>query len=82
MQLTDYNRVKGRLDAAQRDADRASGQLTQLMSQLKQSFSCGSIKEGEAALKKIKAEQAAAIAECEKHEAAFLAKFGKRIEDL
>jgi len=77
--LNDLVRIKAKADELRRDADRASGALSQVMARLKKEFKCGTLKEAKALLARMKAEEAEAKKAFDDAMAAFELEYGERL---
>lgn len=55
-----YRQLKQEMETAKSEADRAQGQLDQLMTRLKEDFGCATLKEAKAKLEELEKEKATA----------------------
>lgn len=78
--ISDLTALKSKADAAQREADRASGALEQTLARLKSEFECDSLADAEALLKKLKSKEAKAQQEWEDAYNEFVSKWNKSLE--
>lgn len=78
MDLSTYQQLKKKVDDMQRDADRAAGELSQIIKQVKEA-GCGDLKDVEKQLKKLHAEQTADEKELQKEMDALEKEHGQRL---
>lgn len=71
MSIERLGKLRKKVDALQRDSDRAQGVLDQTLKQLREEFGCDSIEEGEKLLKKLEKKEASARAAFEEALAEF-----------
>lgn len=66
-----YETVKAKVETLQREADRATGSLQQLMSRLKEEHNCSNVRQAESKLKQLERELVEVEAEYEQDLEAF-----------
>jgi predicted nucleic acid-binding Zn-ribbon protein len=81
MNEREYKRLKCKAEEAQKDRNRAEGQLEALLGQLEEQFGCSTIDEAEAVLEELKKRAAHAEESYEKAVADFKAEWPDYAED-
>lgn len=77
MNLDQYQRLKAKVEAARKRADKAAGALDQLKKQLKDEFGCTDLKAAKALLKKLESSEAEAERAADAAMEAFDEKWGE-----
>ena len=78
--LTDYQKLKVRVDKAKADADRAAGALERAEGELQEEYGCSSLEEAETLLKQLEVEEQAAEESYSDSLAEFEEKWGGYLE--